>query len=159
MSKFIVALLFPVFLLTGCFTNEAGKVSKSKMGAIGGGIAGALVGSAVGGGSGKSIAIAAGAIVGSMAGSELGKSLDRRDLELQQKIQVSALEYNKSGNASTWKNPDTNASGYVKPTNTFINSDGQNCREYTQEIKIGDKAERGFGTACRRSDGSWEIVK
>ena len=92
MSKFIVALLFLVFLLTGCFTNEAGKVSKSKMGAIGGGIAGALVGSAVGGGSGKSVAIAAGAIVGSMAGSELGKSLDRRDLELQQKSQVSALE-------------------------------------------------------------------
>jgi len=159
MKKLAIILLFPIFLLSGCFTNEAGKVSKSKMGAIGGGIAGALLGSTVGGGSGKSIAIATGAIVGSLAGSELGKTLDQRDLELQQKSQINALEYNKSGNASAWKNPDTNASGYVKPTNTFVNNKGQNCREYTQVIKIGGKAEKGFGTACRRSDGSWEIVK
>ena len=158
MKRLIVISSF-LFLLPNCSTNEAGKVDKSTIGVIGGGVAGALIGSTIGKGSGKSVAIATGAILGSLAGSSLGKLMDKRDLELQNKTQFNALEYNKTGDTSSWKNPDSQASGYITPTKTFVNNSGENCREYTQKIKIGNKIEEGFGTACRRSDGSWEIVK
>lgn len=158
MKRFVI-LTSALFLLSNCSTNEAGKVNKSTIGAIGGGVAGALIGSTIGKGYGKGAAIIAGTVLGSLAGSALGKSLDERDLELQKSTQYNALEYNKAGDTSSWQNPDSKASGYVTPTKTFINREGQNCREYTQTIKIGSKTEEGFGTACRRSDGSWEIVK
>ena len=32
------------------------------------------------------------------------------------------------------------------------------CREYTKTVSINGRAERAYGTACRRSDGSWEVV-
>ena len=158
MKRFII-LTSALLLFSNCSTNEAGKVNKSTVGAIGGGVAGALIGSTIGKGYGKGAAIVAGTVLGSLAGSAIGKSLDERDLELQNNAQFNALEYNETGNASSWKNPDSKTSGYVTPTRTFVNPQGENCREYTQAIKIGSKTEEGFGTACRRSDGSWEIVK
>lgn len=33
------------------------------------------------------------------------------------------------------------------------------CREFTQPLNIGGRAEHGYGTACQQPDGSWEIVK
>lgn len=32
------------------------------------------------------------------------------------------------------------------------------CREYTKTVSVGGRAERAYGTACLRPDGSWEIV-
>lgn len=32
------------------------------------------------------------------------------------------------------------------------------CREYTKTVSIGGRAERAYGTACYKPDGSWEIV-
>ena len=32
------------------------------------------------------------------------------------------------------------------------------CREYQQTLRIGDKEQPGYGFACRRPDGSWQIV-
>ena len=54
---------------------------------------------------------------------------------------------------------DGQAAGSITPTKTYANAKGENCREYTQKIVVGGKSESAFGTACRRSDGSWEIVK
>jgi surface antigen len=158
MKKLIPIMIIPL-LISGCFTNKSGKTNKSEIGAIGGGIAGALLGSTIGDGAGKSVAIAGGAILGSLAGSYLGKSMDQKDLEIQQRKQHEALENNKTGSTTSWQNPDSQASGSITPTNTFKNHAGQNCREYTQNIKIGEKTEKVFGTACRRHDGSWEVLQ
>lgn len=145
-------------MLTGCLTNEAGNLNKANVGTIGGGVAGALIGSTMGKGSGRVVAIAAGTLLGSMAGRSIGASLDKNDIEAHNKAQFDALEYNRTGASASWKNPDTHASGTVTPTRTYHHN-GENCREYRQTIKIGDKVQEGFGKACRRSDGSWEIVK
>lgn len=32
------------------------------------------------------------------------------------------------------------------------------CREYTKTIRVGGNLESGYGRACLRPDGSWEIV-
>lgn len=34
----------------------------------------------------------------------------------------------------------------------------QYCREFTQTFSIGNKTEKGYGTACLQPDGSWKIV-
>ena len=68
-----------------------------------------------------------------------------------------ALEYNRTGATSTWRNPDTGASGTFTPKKTF-ESRGRYCREFTQTIQVGGKSEQGYGTACRQPDGSWKII-
>jgi hypothetical protein len=35
---------------------------------------------------------------------------------------------------------------------------GQGCREYTAPITVGGQVVQGYGVACPRSDGSWQIV-
>jgi len=70
----------------------------------------------------------------------------------------SALEYNRTNQASTWVNPDTGGSGSVVPVKTFQNVQGQPCREFQETIVIGGREEQGYGTACRQPDGTWRIV-
>lgn len=156
--KYLASLAL-LFMLTGCLTNEAGNLNKKNVGTLGGAVAGGLIGSTVGKGSGQMVAIAAGALLGSLAGHTIGASLDKQDIESHNNTQYKALEYNRTGSAAAWNNPDTGASGKVIPTRTYHDKYGEVCREYTQTIKIGEKTQEGFGKACRRSDGSWEIIK
>jgi len=69
-----------------------------------------------------------------------------------------ALEYNRSGTATSWRNPDTDHSGATVPVRTFQTADGVYCREFQQNIIIDNQQQRGYGTACRQPDGSWQIV-
>lgn len=32
------------------------------------------------------------------------------------------------------------------------------CREYTEKLKVGNRMEEGYGTACMQPDGSWKRV-
>lgn len=50
------------------------------------------------------------------------------------------------------------ASGHVTPTREGTSSAGRYCREFQHEVKIGGKTEQSYGTACRQSDGSWEVI-
>lgn len=70
----------------------------------------------------------------------------------------SALEYNRTHQASTWVNPDTGVSGTVVPVRTYQNAVGQPCREFQRTIIIGGREERGYGTACRQPDGTWRTI-
>lgn len=97
-----------------------------------------------------------GVALGAFMGNEVGAALDKQDMLLAERATMKALEYNKSQQASGWKNPDSGNSGTVYPTNTY-NRGGQPCREFTQEINIGGKIETAFGKACRNDDGSWDL--
>ncbi len=46
----------------------------------------------------------------------------------------------------------------VTPTNTFRDSSGQYCREYTIQATIGGRTERLYGTFCRQPDGTWALA-
>ena len=152
MVKGTVAALAVVALL-GCTGGE-----KEKAGTVIGAGLGALAGAHVGKGSGKLIAVAVGTLAGAALGGEVGKSLDRADrLAMQQSTQI-ALEKNKTGAKSTWRNPDSGNEGTVTPTRTYKTESGQYCREYQQTITVGGKTEQGYGRACRQPDGSWRIV-
>ncbi len=49
--------------------------------------------------------------------------------------------------------------GSVTPVWEGPSNTGQYCREYRHEISISDRTEVAYGTACRRPDGTWEIVQ
>jgi surface antigen len=158
MKKYAVKFLSVVAvvsLLSGC-TNEAGEINKQGLVGAVGAIGGGVIGSQIGKGTGNTAAIIAGTVLGGLLGSEMGKSLDKADVAYHNRTSQSAFENNKSGSASSWKNPDTGASGTITPTKT-TNHGGTYCREFTQSINVGGKVEKGYGTACRQQDGSWQV--
>ncbi len=155
LKKFFASLAL-VSILASC-TNEAGKANKTAILGASGAVAGGMLGSAIGKGSGNTAAIIAGALLGSLAGGALGKSLDDQDLKMMQNAHYDALEHNRSGISSAWRNPDTGASGSIKPIKTFRDNSMLYCREYTHTINVGGKSETAYGKACRQPDGQWKI--
>lgn len=155
-NKVFAALLAGALILplAGCETTPGGGVTKQQAGTVVGGVLGGVLGSQVGGGSGQIAATIAGALVGGLIGGSVGASLDRADeLKAQQ-----VLERNRTNQASTWRNPDTGNDVTVTPTRSFNRPTGQTCREYTTNVVIQGKRETAHGTACRQSDGSWQIA-
>ena len=147
----IVALA--ALALVGCSGGE-----KEKAGTVIGAGLGALAGAHVGKGTGKMIAVAVGTLAGAALGGEVGKSLDRADRLAMRRSTQTALEKNRTGAASAWRNPDSGNRGTVTPTRTYRTGQGQYCREYQQTITVGGKTEQAYGRACRQPDGSWRIV-
>lgn len=128
--------------------------TKEDVGTVLGGVGGGVIGAQVGGGHGRTAAIIAGSILGAILGKEVGKSMDRTD-EL---MAAHVLEVNKTGQSSTWINPDTQNQVTVTPERTYQKPTGQYCREYQTQVVVGGKTEQAYGTACRQPDGSWKIV-
>ena len=143
-----------VVALSGC----ADTGPKQTVGTLAGAGLGALAGSQIGSGSGTLVAVGLGTLIGGFLGSELGKSLDKADQLAAEKTSYQALENNKTGQASTWRNPDNGHEGTFVPTKTTTTPTGETCREFTHTVNIGGKVEKAYGTACRQSDGSWKIV-
>lgn len=157
MNRKTVILLSVV--LTTSLAGCAGRISHEDTGAITGAIAGGIIGNQVGGGMGKSLATGAGFLIGAVIGANIGRHLDESDERRAQLV----LEDNKTGERSSWVNPDTQNRVSVTPTRTFKKRSGRHqgryCREYQTEVIVGGKRHDAYGTACRQPDGSWEIVK
>jgi len=47
----------------------------------------------------------------------------------------------------------------VAPVTATIPANAPNCREYTAEATIDGKPQQVVGRACRREDGSWQVVE
>ena len=157
MLKRASAILIVSLSIAGCQTTTGNGI-KQGMGTILGGVAGAVAGAQVGKGSGRVAAGAAGALLGAFVGNQIGLSLDRADQLAMQKTTNLALETSKSGTAVAWQNPDTGNRGTVTPKPVF-KSNGQYCREFQQTVTIGTKTAEAYGRACRKPDGSWQIVR
>jgi len=149
-NKLLIVLVSASTLaLAGCET-----MTKQDQGALAGAAVGGAVGHNFGSGSGKALATFAGAVLGAFAGSNVGRRLDVYD-ELQAQR---ALEYNRTGDATAWTNPDSGKEVTFVPVETYQRDSGQYCREYRTEVEVGGRIEEAYGTACRQPDGSWEIV-
>lgn len=150
-NKLAIALTTS-FLLTSCMSNQDG-------GALLGGATGALLGSTMGKGSGRTAAIMGGALLGAIVGSKVGASMDEQDKRKMRYTTQESLESSRSGKTSSWRNPDSGHYGSVTPYRAYENNKGDYCREYSQTVTIAGKTQEAYGTACRRPDGSWEMVK
>jgi surface antigen len=152
----ITTLAVAAVLLVGCAQQQ--NAPKQTIGTLGGAAAGGLLGAQFGSGTGQLVGVALGALGGAFLGSEIGKTMDTVDRNEAAKTQQQALEYNRTGQASTWSNPDSGARGTVTPVRTFQSNQGQACREYRHDVMVGDKREQVIGQACRQSDGTWKVV-
>ncbi len=151
MKKSLVIMLISIFLMSLAGCQNASQ--RQQGGALLGGVLGGVLGSTVGAGQGKTAAIIGGTLLGAMVGSEMGRYMDETDELKSQK----ALEMNRDHQSSQWINPNSGAEFTTTPTSTYLTSGGDNCREYQTEILIDGRKERGYGTACRQSDGSWQM--
>lgn len=69
----------------------------------------------------------------------------------QQRATVAPL-----GESIRWN--DGSARGQVIAVRDGQDSGGRYCREFQQEVVIGNQRRAGYGIACRQPDGAWEIV-
>ena len=143
----------------GGYGQSNSGISKQTVGTLAGAVGGGVIGSNIGKGKGAIAGTIAGTLLGGLIGSEIGASLDRADMAYYNNTSQSALETNRVGQRSEWRNPDSGNYGYITPTRTYEQASGQVCREYTQTIYVGGKKQEGYGRACRQGDGSWQIVE
>lgn len=144
----VVVVTVSALALAGCQ-----NMRKEDTGALAGAAIGGAVGHNFGSGSGKALATFAGAVLGAFAGSNIGRRLDVYD-EMQAQR---ALEYNRTGDATSWVNPDSGKEVTFVPVETYQRDSGQYCREYRTQVEVGGRVEEAYGTACRQPDGSWQI--
>lgn len=155
----IVISIFMVSVAAGVHAEcRRDNNNKEIAGTLLGAAVGGLIGSQIGGGTGNKVAIGAGVLAGGLIGNKIGKSMDCKDLAYHEKTTHDALEYERTGTASTWRNPDNGHSGTIIPTKTYMVDKDTPCREFTQIIRTGEGTEEVKGTACRREDGTWKIV-
>ncbi|HZZ94614.1 MAG TPA: RT0821/Lpp0805 family surface protein [Usitatibacter sp.] len=127
--------------------------TKEQKGSVAGAVVGGVVGSTIGGGTGRTVAIVAGTVAGALIGGNIGKKMDEADrLKAAQ-----ALESTPTGQAATWRNPDSGNQYSMTPTRTYEASGGP-CRDFTVAATVDGKPENVQGTACRQADGSWKTA-
>lgn len=130
------------------------NVSNQDVGVLAGGAVGGAVGSLFGSGSGKILAAVGGTLVGAAIGGAIGHSMDKVDqMQMNQ-----ALEREQSGQTSTWRNPDTGNRYSVTPKRTYYRGN-QPCRDFTTRAVINGQVQTVYGRACRKADGSWQMVR
>jgi len=134
------------------FGIDAGTCNRALLGAALGGGAGGLIASELVSGSDRTAAIIGGTLAGVLLGGAIGRSLD----QLDQRCVGQILEHAPPREAVAWSNPDSGAAYEVTPVSTYQEADGRYCREYQTAITIDGKPERGYGSACRQPDGSWQ---
>jgi surface antigen len=156
MKPIVIPILAAMFALSACESDQGSKQTGGTL--VGAGL-GALLGSQVGSGRGQLVAVAVGALAGAMFGGEVGKSLDKADRAEMQRSTNNALETGRSGESVAWNNPDSGNYGAVVPKPAYRAPSGEYCREYQQTVTVAGKSEEAYGKACRKPDGSWEIVK
>jgi surface antigen len=152
-AAILVLITLPALSCTS-LANMTSENPKAVLGSLGGAAAGAGIAAIAGGGAGW---IVAAGLAGGLLGGAIGAHLDDKDKKLAAQNAAAALENGRTGQTSSWKNPDSGNSGSITPTKTYQAASGQYCREYRQEIIVGGEKQQAYGTACRQPDGSWKI--
>ena len=154
----VIAVGLAAASLSGCQTRDGEIVMDGRMvGVLLGAAAGGLAGAQVGDGQGQLAAVAVGTLLGAWLGGELGEQLTEDDRRAQAAATQDSLETSRSGETTSWTNPDTGAQGEVTPEPAYTNALGQTCRPFQSAVMIGDDTESAGGVACRQADGSWRL--
>lgn len=141
------------------------------LGTIMGAGLGGFLGSQIGHGAGRLAATGTGVFLGGWVGNNLGRSADRqayyyapprRAYYAPGYATIYEETYEPSSYAMTYYRPNYVAPPAPPPQPATIyvdDSSGSYCREYSQQIRIGNQVQESYGTACMQPDGSWKIVQ
>ena len=102
---------------------------------------------------------AAGLVGVGMAGSMIGRQIGQNMDDVDRMKTAEALNSNRTGQSTTWTNPDNGREYTVTPTRTYEEPSGAPCREFELDATVGgEPGQEVNGTACLQPDGSWKIV-
>ena len=143
MKRVMISLLLMAFLTVGF-----GCANKAQQGATMGGLAGATIGALTF--KDKLLGAAVGAGVGVLMGYIVGNEWDKHDEAQVQRT----LESNKSGQATSWKNPDTGKEYSATPSDPYM-ADNRVYRDIVIKDDVdGDKV---MAKAWRDDKGVWHL--
>ncbi len=128
---------------------------------------GGLVGNQIGHGPGRVAATGTGIFLGGWLGNSMGRSLDQpRDFYTRRPAIAGAgtpyygpspLYYSSTAYVPNYVAPP--APPPPPPAPIYMDdSSGSYCREFSQQVRIGDQVQESYGTACLQPDGTWHIV-
>lgn len=151
-----VFLACALLVTTACADIErtTGLSKDTQTGAAVGAAAGGIISAIAGASTGWIIAAT---VLGAVAGGLVADYMTDRDKEMAGATTHDTLENAPTGQTSTWNNPDSGNSGSVTVTDTYQKADGTNCRNFSQTVNAGGETETGTGTACRNTDGTWQV--
>lgn len=153
MMKNGIVILSIVGLLSvsGCAQTRGNNATT---GAILGGVTGALVT-----GHSNNVGVTLlGTLAGAMIGSEIGAQMDERDREYAAHA-FNTASHSKVGRVVVWHNPHNGHRGKVIIVRDAHTPRGEYCREFRNEVIINGRVQTVYGTACRRMDGSWKVIR
>ncbi len=149
--KRVLVLIIASMLLVGCASTgeDNGRVGGALLGAA----VGALLGNALDCKGCALIGGTTGAFIGGTTGAQIGRRMDEVDAMKAR----NAIEYNTTGQRSTWVNPDNQTTYDVTPVRTVRTNEGP-CREVRfGEARVGEQRQEVYSTACRQLDGTWKL--
>ena len=123
-----------------------------------GGLGQYAMGGLLGGPNGDAGAVTGISVKGALLQGPFVTFLERDDIDRAYKTASHTLETQPSGQTRIWRNPRNGHWGTMTPSRTFLNAEGQYCREYRQTVTIGGQEHQAGGTACRSDDGVWRVV-
>jgi len=155
------------------------------LGTLGGAALGGFVGSQFGSGTGRLAATGAGVFTGGLIGNALGSSYDRSryygsysGLRYTGPTYYAPTNYYEQNYVAPPAPPPPQIV-YTQPTlveyrtrepavveGAYLDAEpgidggpSRYCREYTQQIRIGNEIKESYGTACLQPDGTWRIER
>lgn len=79
-------------------------------------------------------------------------SLDARDVALAAAAMQQTLESAPDGATRRWANKATGHRGSITPTRTYLGANGHFCRDYREELMVGEDVGRYHHSACRDTE-------
>ena len=66
-----------------------------------------------------------------------------------------SLENLPDGSTGRWTNSSNGHHGTVTPTSTYLSANGHFCRDYREDLRLGDQIGQFHHTACRDEQAGW----
>ncbi len=125
-----------------------------------GALAGGLLGNAVSGRGNRGTGTAVGAIIGGAIGVGVGgQNLDCEDRNYVERAYYDGFERGRPHSTYRWDNPRTGNYGSMRVGDYYHdNRRNERCATYSQTIWVQGRPQDATGYACRRQDGTWEII-
>jgi surface antigen len=82
----------------------------------------------------------------------LYQGLTDHDVALAAGVLQTTLESAPDGATRSWSNADNGHRGSITPTRTYLSAAGRFCRDYREELSLGEESGRFHHIACRDDD-------
>ncbi len=89
---------------------------------------------------------------GSDTGADPYAALTENDVALAARLLQRTLDHAPDGTTRRWINDESGHSGAITPMRSYIAESGQYCRDYREDLSIGDLNRNFHYSACRDED-------